>query len=166
METTRKKALWLGIFVLLADVLSKAATHIFLPLRTGEYYPYHGVGVFRDLFGIEFSIIHATNRGAAWGAFAEYQHILLVLRIILIIGMLIYLLRFNRHNEWILPLTLVITGAFSNVLDTFIYGHVVDMFHFILWGYDYPVFNVADSAICIGIFWLILSSFLQQPSEA
>ena len=49
-------------------------------------------------------------------------------------------------------------GALCNILDYFFYGHVIDMLHFVFWGYDYPVFNVADSFICIGVFWLFFAS--------
>ena len=50
-------------------------------------------------------------------------------------------------------MTLILAGAISNVIDTFVYGHVVDMIHFTFWGYDYAVFNLADSAVCLGVFW-------------
>ena len=58
----------------------------------------------------------------------------------------------------------IIVGAVGNLVDYVAYGFVVDMFHFILWGYDYPVFNVADTAITVGMGWLIvLSFFLKDP---
>ena len=111
------------------------------------------------LLGIDFSIVHVSNRGAAWGMLPSYQISLLLLRIALIIGMSVYLLFFNRNGYQTLPLTLVIAGASGNVVDTMSYGHVIDMFHFVFWGYDFPAFNIADSAICIGISWLFLLSF-------
>lgn len=120
-------------------------------------YPYGGIGIFPDFHGIEFSIVHATNKGAAWGAFSEFSSWLLVLRILLIGFLLFY---YFKHQSLSIrfPLALIIAGALGNVIDIFLYGHVVDMIHFIFFGYDYPVFNIADSAICIGVaLYLILS---------
>jgi signal peptidase II len=127
-------------------------------------YPYGGIGVFKNILGVEFSISHTINTGAAWGAFSQWQLPLVALRIALICGMLIHLAYWNKQPEHRAPITLVVSGAACNVLDTFIYGHVVDMLHFILWGYDYPVFNVADAAIFIGVAWLLLLSLRGETS--
>lgn len=154
-------ALVIGIILFLADAASKYFTQKFLPIISfsNNAYPYGGIGVFENFFGIEFSIIHLINRGAAWGFFSDFQVPLLILRVILIAGLLYFLLFRNKQRSWAIPLTLVAVGALGNVLDYFIYGHVIDMFHFVLWGYDYPAFNVADAAITIGVFWLICLSF-------
>lgn len=152
--------LWIGLFILSADLLSKYWVHSTLPVMSHYFpaYPYGGIPVFQDFYGIEFSITHLTNRGAAWGAFGGYQDLLFSLRIVLIIGMLIYFFRLPKQSILRLPLCLVIAGALGNVIDYFTYGHVVDMFHFVLWGYPFPVFNVADSAVCVGVIGLILTS--------
>lgn len=125
-------------------------------------YPYGGIGVFSNFLGIEFSLVHATNRGAAWGIFADWQMGLLILRILMILILLGYALFFNQRRILSFPLALIIAGATGNVLDFFLYGHVIDMFHFVFWHYDYPVFNVADSAIFVGIAWFIFDSLRQQ----
>jgi signal peptidase II len=146
-------------FVLLAlDQVSKFATQHFLPLmsHSAPWYPYGGIGVFQNFLGIEFSINHATNRGAAWGAFAEYAPLLMLLRLGLIAGLLIYFLKARGMKK--AALSMILAGAIGNVIDVFIYGHVIDMFHFVLWGYDYPVFNVADSAIFCGVILYFLAS--------
>lgn len=159
-------ALFVGIFVFCLDQLTKIFTHSYLPIMNGfPSYPYGGIGVFKNFFGIEFSISHQVNRGAAWGMFADYQIPLLYLRIALIIGLLAYLLFFNRYQNWVFPFTLIIAGALSNVLDFFLYGHVIDMLHFVLWNYDFPVFNLADSAIFIGISLLFLISTIEKKKS-
>ncbi|HEV8051441.1 MAG TPA: signal peptidase II, partial [Parachlamydiaceae bacterium] len=100
-----------------------------------------------------------------WGVLAEYQVPLLYLRIVLITILVIYAFFFNKHANRSIPLALIIAGAAGNVVDYFIYGHVVDMLHFVLWGYDFPVFNIADSAIFIGVTSLLVMSCLEnQPS--
>lgn len=154
-----------GLILLLVDQLTKGLVYSYLPVIDSSYYwyPYGGIGVFQNFGGIEFSINHMTNTGAAWGMLGNHQLPLVILRIGLIIGLVIYLFFFNRDISWQLPLLLIIGGAMGNVLDFFLYGHVVDMFHFVFWGYDFPVFNVADSAISIGIGLLfILSWFIPK----
>ena len=155
--------IFLGLFVFLGDRSSKFFTHNHLPLMKGSFfYPYGGIGIFKNFLGIEFSISHQINRGAAWGIFADYQLPLLYLRAFLIAGLLIYVFCFNKNKSWECPLALIIAGALSNMMDFFVYGHVVDMLHFILWSYDFPVFNLADSAIFIGISWLLILSSLEK----
>lgn len=160
---------YIAMAILFLDIVTKYWVHQNLPVMSGSHmwYPYGGIGVFKNVMGIEFSISHMTNRGAAWGALGEYQFYLLILRIGLIAGMIIYLMLFNKHKSWEFPLSLIIAGALGNVLDYFLYGHVVDMLHFVLWGYDFPVFNVADSAVTIGILWIIfISPWLENRSKA
>ncbi|MDP1880055.1 MAG: signal peptidase II [Parachlamydiaceae bacterium] len=158
-----KYLLWTGFFLIIIDQISKKLTSIYLPLiNSSNYlYPYGGIGIFRDFLGIEFSINHITNFGAAWGIFSNYQYELMVLRILLIIGLIIYLFKYNNESSWNIPLILIISGALSNVLDYFLYGHVIDMFHVVLWGYDFPVFNLADAFISTGIGLLFLISLIK-----
>ena len=154
----------IGVFVLLIDQISKWLVFSHLPLiESSTYlYPYGGIGIFRDFFGIEFSLNHMTNTGAAWGLLGKYPLPLIFLRMGLISALIIYFFYFNRHASWQVPLILVIAGAIGNVIDYFVYGHVIDMFHFVLFGYDFPVFNVADSAITIGIISLFILNFLDK----
>lgn len=157
------KAVGIGFIILLADLLTKFLIQHNLPLTSLHYaeYPYGGIAVFRDFAGIEFTIVHAINRGAAWGMFAEWQTVLLFIRFLIITGIVIYAF-LNKKKEYDIPLALIVAGAFGNVVDFFLYGHVVDMFHFIFWGYEYPVFNLADSSIFIGIAWLLILSLFKD----
>jgi signal peptidase II len=91
---------------------------------------------------------------------------LLYVRMALIAWLLIYAVFFNQHRSWQIPITLIVAGAVGNVVDYFLYGHVVDMLHFVLWGYDFPVFNLADSAIFIGVTSLIVLSSLSGHSSS
>lgn len=149
--------------VLIMDQVSKFAAYHYLPhAETGYYaYPYGGIGIFKNFLGIEFSINLMTNKGAAWGILGDYQLPLVIVRLCLIAGTLIYVFFFNKHRSWQIPLLLIAAGAIGNVIDFFVYGHVIDMFHFVFWGYDFPVFNIADSAISIGIASLLLLSWIE-----
>lgn len=155
-------AIFLIIFFL--DAASKWATHQWIPIMGTDslWYPYGGIGVFSDFFGIQFSLVHVTNKGAAWSVFSGYQSLLMMFRIALIAGLVLYVLFFNKNKTLKIPLTLILVGALGNVLDYFVYGHVVDMFYFKFWGYSYPVFNIADSAVTIGVAWILLQSWFKK----
>lgn len=156
----------IGMGILLIDQITKYLVAVNLPLTLSPryWYPYGGVGVFENFLGIQFSINHITNRGAAWGLFANFHDLLFWSRVVLIGGLIVYWAFYNTRREWQLPLVLIIAGALGNIIDVFLYGHVIDMFHFVFWGFDYPVFNVADASICIGIGWMLLTS-LFEPSK-
>lgn len=159
-------AILVVVVLLFLDQGSKWMVQAYLPQADHFLlqYPYGGIGVFRNFLGVEFSINHVTNTGAAWGMLGHYQTPLVFLRIFLICALCLYCFFYRGRGLHLLPLLLVIGGAIGNVLDYFIYGHVIDMFHFVFWGYDFPVFNMADSAISIGIAALFLLSFM-QPTE-
>jgi signal peptidase II len=57
---------------------------------------------------------------------------------------------FSRRQSTSIAMALISVGALGNGLDYFWYGHVVDMVKLVFWDYHYPVFNVADAAICMG----------------
>lgn len=151
-----KKALGfisLAICLFLVDMGLKAYIHtnILTISASTPIYPYGGIGVLRDWHGIDFSIVHVINKGAAWGFFASLQKYLLYARVAIIGGLLTYLFFVKTSTYRKFCLMLIATGAFGNVVDYFAYGHVVDMFYFVFWGYSYPVFNIADSVIFLGI---------------
>ncbi len=144
-----------GAGILLCDFLTKSAVY------QSSNLPFV---VFNNFLGIDFFINLAFNRGAAWGIFANFQTALLILRIGVILGMLVYL--FLRKNPKIdFPLTLIIFGAIGNVIDYFCYGFVIDFLQFNLWGYHFPLFNIADSAITLGVVWLFISSFIYKKQQ-
>lgn len=163
LSSTYRLPILIALLVLAADALSKYLTHHYLPVmqRYSLWYPYGGIPIFKNLWGIEFSISHQINTGAAWGMLSAYQMPLLYFRGLLIASLLIYMVFFNQQPAKRISFTLIIAGALGNVLDHYFYGHVVDMLHFVLWGYDFPVFNLADSAIFLGVACLLLVETLE-----
>ena len=137
----------------MADAFFKAYIHYNIPPINAStpIYPYGGIAVFRGWHGIDFSIVHVINKGAAWGVFASLQDYLFMhgWRSSAVCSPIFSLSKRAPFRKFCLML--IATGALGNVVDYFVYGHVVDMFYFIFWGYSYPVFNIADSAIFLGI---------------
>lgn len=155
--TSYRRVAWIVFFsMLLLDQITKWLTYKYLPamIYSSNTYPYGGIAVFRNLFGVDFSITHLTNRGAAWGFFAAFQSHLLIARIVFITLLGYYALFINKNYKRNLAFALILAGAIGNVIDFFHYGSVIDMLHFTFWGYDYPVFNIADTAIFLGVIWI------------
>lgn len=117
-----------------------------------------------------FNLTLAYNTGAAFSFLNDaggWQRWLFVLLAVVITGVLLVWLQRARHLRLqALALALVIGGAIGNVIDRIRLGHVVD---FIDWHYrdwHWPVFNLADSAISVGVVLLIVDSlFLQAHAD-
>jgi signal peptidase II len=161
-----RTAFIIGCCIFVLDFITKliAATAFPLPDVIGGADTSSPFVVFENFFGIELSFTHTVNSGAAWGIFADFPKVLVMLRLILIIVLIYYLIIVNKRKSWRIPLVLIISGAIGNVIDNFLYGYVIDMIHFRFWGYDYPVFNIADSSIFIGSIW-IMSSVLFESKK-
>jgi signal peptidase II len=86
---------------------------------------------------------------------------------IIITSVLLWMLRSNSDNRWLaVALTLIIGGAFGNLFDRVVHGHVIDFIQLHVAGYYWPAFNVADSAICVGAAMLVIDAFRQPRAPA
>lgn len=155
-------------FLLVLDIVSKILAIAYIPYIDlyDRIFPFGGIPVFSDFLGIDFSLNYVVNTGAAWGFFSGHSGLLFSLRAGIILALLTYLLFFRRSLKIKFPLCLVLTGAIGNAIDYCVYGHVIDFLHFVLWGYSFPIFNIADSCITIGVFCLFLFSGAPKKAEA
>lgn len=164
----KQKRVWILFFFaalfLIIDAASKYWVNAHLPSIQSSIplYPYGGIAVFQNAFGIDFSINKTLNTGSAWSLFSSFPHALLIARIAIVVALMSYTLFFNKDRRRDLPLLLILTGAVGNIVDFFIYGAVIDMFHFVLWGYSYPIFNVADMLIFFGVASLFIQELLKK----
>jgi len=116
-----------------------------------------------------FNLTLAYNTGAAFSFLNDaggWQRWLFVVLAVVITGVLTVWLQRARHlHMQSLALALIIGGAVGNVIDRIRLGHVID---FIDWHYrdwHWPVFNIADSAITVGVLLLILDSLFLQHKD-
>ena len=157
----------LAFFLLIIDQMTKLLTYLYIPKMSllYPYYPYGGKGIFYRFFGVSLSINHVENLGAAWGLFSAYPKVLLIFRVLVVLLLLTYLLFFLKDQRKILPFVLIATGAIGNILDVFVYGYVIDMIHFTFGNYSYPIFNLADILISMGILWLFVDTFWKKKEK-
>ena len=107
-------------------------------------------------------IVHWSNSGAAFGSFQNGNPVFTVLAII-VIGLIIYYFPRIDPGDWTLRTALVLqlAGASGNLVDRLLMGRVTD---FISIG-TFPVFNVADSSISVGVVVLLLGVWLNERAE-
>jgi signal peptidase II len=122
------------------------------------------VGESRPVLEGFFNLVLVFNKGAAFGFLSDVgdglRHILLGLTTAIALGTVVYLLLVDYFHDTVArgALGLIIGGAIGNIIDRIRFGQVVDFLDFYYGSYHWPAFNVADSAICVGVAFLILRS--------
>lgn len=153
------KWLWLSVVVLILDQLSKIWIDTTMSL-------YQSIPVFPG-----FSITYAHNYGAAFSFLSDaggwQRWFFAVLAGSISIGLVIWMKQL-KHNETLsaISLSLILGGAIGNLIDRVIYGYVIDFFDVYYQTYHWPVFNIADSAITVGVVFMLYESFTQNEQEA
>ena len=150
----------LAIGVLVIDQLTKAWISAVLPYET--MYPYGSITVIPGFF----HLVNIGNTGAAWGMFEGRSFWLAVLAL----ATLAAIVHFRRQLELNRPIVqvcfgLLCGGIVGNFIDRLSYGYVVDFLLFHIGRYHWPVFNLADTAICVGVGLYLVHSF-RQPHRS
>lgn len=113
-----------------------------------------------------FYLTRTTNTGGAFGLFPTATLLLAVTALVAVVGIVYYAYRVRWPLPWLvgIGLALPLGGAAGNFLDRARLGHVVDFIGVYIGSYSFPIFNVADSAICVGVVLLAIS-FLRNSSS-
>lgn len=104
-----------------------------------------------------FNITYVKNTGAAWSIFSG-EILGLIIVSLIIISFIVYYISKNKPSTKIekIGYALILGGSFGNLLDRIIYGYVIDFLDFNIFGYNYPIFNLADSFIFVGVILIII----------
>ncbi len=149
-------------FIVSFDQLTKA-------LVMGKFRLHQSMVVIDNFLNV--TLVH--NRGAAFGILANLpdnirEPFFLVIPLLTLGAILIAFYKLTEEDALgILGLALIVGGALGNLIDRVRIGHVIDFIDFHWFGkHHFPAFNVADSAICIGVFILILNLIFFPPEIA
>jgi len=116
-----------------------------------------------------FDITYVRNQGAAFGIFADHAFrvpFFIGVSCLAAVGILWYLRRVGEHQRLhILALSLIFSGAVGNLLDRIRLGEVIDFIYVHWYQYYWPAFNVADSAITVGVGLLLLDMWRDEQSR-
>jgi signal peptidase II len=150
--------LWLSALVIVVDQITKRVVDSAMQLhQTIELIPY-------------FQLTYMRNQGAAFsflsGAGGWQRWFFIGLAIVASVFIFIWLRKLDtsRRREAV-AWALVLGGALGNLIDRILYGYVIDFLDVYVGDWHWPAFNVADSAITLGVVLLLLDSFKTQPVE-
>jgi signal peptidase II len=144
--------LWLSVSVILLDQVTK----LWILATFKEY----EVVVIWPVFNLTL----VYNKGAAFSFLANaggwQLYFFIILALVLSVVMTVWLARLQRHEKFTAwGLGLIIGGAVGNLIDRLLYGKVVDFLQWHWGDYYWPSFNVADSAITIGVCLMLVDAF-------
>ena len=141
-----KKQLMLMIVAFACDQISKIVISSYLYLN-------ESIVIIKNFFNITSN----HNYGAAWGMLKNNTAILIILSIIAIFIILRYINCFKKNIRNNIAFSILLGGIAGNLADRVCLGYVRDFLDFKLFGYDFPIFNLADTFIVIGVILLIIA---------
>ena len=146
-----KRALSVALIVLAIIALDQITKYLIV----NSLSLYDSIEVFSFLH-----IVNVRNTGAAFGSFKSLGSSFFVIVAVAAIGFIVYLLMKRAYNTF--GLSLILGGAIGNLIDRILYGQVVDFIDFSIGSYHWPAFNVADSALTVGIIIILLTSVFRK----
>jgi signal peptidase II len=140
------------IFIIALDQLTKWL--VVKNMEFGESIP-----IIKDVF----YITSHRNEGAAWGILQGQMWLFYVITLIVVIGIIYYLQKYAKDKVLLgVSLGFMLGGAIGNFIDRLFRKQVVDFIHTYIFGYDFPIFNIADSSLTIGVVLLIIHMLLEE----
>lgn len=144
----RKKVIRFSAVILLIDQIVK--TLIINFMNYGESVP-----VIKDFFHINY----VRNDGAAWNILSGNRYVLIMISILFLYASIKYFLLDENITKFeFVGYGLIIGGVLGNLVDRIVSGYVIDYLAFNIFGYNFPVFNIADIALVIGTTLIIINT--------
>lgn len=114
-----------------------------------------------------FNIVKVWNSGVSFGMFNDLQYGRFIFAVIVAIIAIIMLIWLYKNNNKIVSyaISFIIGGAFGNLIDRVTNSAVADFLDFHLFGYHWPAFNLADSAVFVGVAILIFDDLILNKKK-
>ena len=112
-----------------------------------------------------FQLTYIENSGMAFGMGQNKNTFFLWTTITLMLFLFFLMRRYKTQLYMKIGLALVLSGALGNLYDRIVFGSVIDFLDFYIQTHHWPAFNIADSAICIGAFFIFLSEKFPQKNK-
>ncbi len=150
----KKKILLISIIIFIIDLITKLIVDFKLELTKS-------IEVIKNFF----YLTKVFNYGASWSFLSGHQIFLIIITIIMLIILFLYQRKFQENKKNILAFGLLYGGIFGNLINRLVYDYVIDFLDFKIFGYDFPVFNIADICIVLGIFLLMIAIIKKEDEN-
>ena len=104
------------------------------------------------------------NPGGAWSIFSDNTGLLIAVSI-LALGLIMYTIYKSKNTLYNVAASVFTGGLLGNLIDRIAQSEVTDFIDFLIFGYDFPVFNVADIFICVSAVFIILAIFKEEKEN-
>lgn len=142
----------LALFVIVCDQLTKWL--IVQKMQYGE-----SIEVIKNLF----YITSHRNRGAAWGILQGQMWFFYLITIVVVVGLIYYIQKMAKKSVLLgVSLALMLGGAIGNFIDRVFRNEVVDFVNTYIFNYNFPIFNIADASLSIGVILLIIYMLIEE----
>ncbi|MEJ6558417.1 MAG: signal peptidase II [Candidatus Thioglobus sp.] len=155
---TQYKYYFLSLILVIADQLTKM-------MVLGSLKLYESIEITSF-----FSLTHVHNYGAAFSFLADedgwQQYFLVSISVIASIAIILWMSKTSTKQPYkLIALSLILSGAIGNLIDRAVFGFVIDFINLHYQDFYWPVFNVADTAITLGVILLLLVDFKQDKAK-
>ena len=157
-------AYFIMLLVLVLDQLTKTLVRVNMEM-------FEHIPLWQNLFGDTFILIRVQNTGAAFsfGIGSDLVNRIFFIGVtLLVVAIIIFLLYYAQHKIQVFAYGLILGGAFGNLIDRVIFGPVTDFFSMDFPDFimdRFPVFNIADSSIFIGVVLLIIDMIFIKDKQ-
>ncbi|MGX0910118.1 signal peptidase II [Staphylococcus caprae] len=148
-----KKKYYIGISLLIAiliiifDQVSKWI--IATSMKIGDSY---------EVIPQFLNITSHRNNGAAWGILSGKMGFFYIITLVILVVLVLFYIKEAKYNLFMqVAISLLFAGALGNFIDRVFNGEVVDFIDTYIFGYDFPIFNIADSSLTIGVIFVIIA---------
>ncbi|SIS37887.1 signal peptidase II [Salimicrobium flavidum] len=145
----------LSFFVILIDQITKWLVTMFM--EVGER------------IAIVDSFLYLTshrNQGAAWGILQGQMTFFYIITVIIVAFLVYYMQTQAKESKWSgIALSLLLAGAIGNFIDRLFRKEVVDFVDVYIGNYNYPIFNVADASLSIGVVLFLIATFIEEKKQ-
>ena len=149
-----KKIILISILSLMIDIITKQIVlHAMIE--------HQSISIINNFFSITF----AKNTGIAFSFLDGKVPLIIIMTTFVILLILRYIKTTNPNKLESICYGLVLGGAVGNLIDRIFYGYVIDFLDFNIFGYEFPIFNLADTFIVIGIILLLILNIIESRNE-